>query len=253
MQAPLLRVTNLHRSFGAVRAVNGVDIAVEAGELLGIIGPNGSGKTTLFNCVTGRMAPDEGEVVFGGTVISGRPMAFAARKGLLRTFQESRLFGSATTEESVRMAWELGGRYARERTSAWPSVQGLLSMMGLLDIRDIPARLLPFGRQRSLGIAMCLAMRPLLLLLDEPAAGLNAAECAELADNLRAIRHGGVTLGVVDHDMDFLLPLVERIVVLAEGKQVAAGSAAEIRSDPRVMDVYFGHGHQPDKNSSGHE
>lgn len=248
MNAPLLQVMNLRRSFGAVRALNGVDMTINSGELVGIIGPNGSGKTTLFNCITGRLAPDEGEVLFGGSVITGCQMSYSARMGLLRTFQESRFFPSATTAENVEMAWALGARYAADRESAWSSVEELLDLMHLLDIADVPARILPFGRQRRLAVAMCLGMRPLLLLLDEPAAGLNAAECAELADCLRCIRGAGVTLGVVDHDMDFLLPMVERVVVLAEGRDIAAGPPSELRDDPRVVEVYLGHRRQSDGN-----
>jgi branched-chain amino acid transport system ATP-binding protein len=238
----LLEVTELTRSFGAVRALSDVDLVVESGELLAVIGPNGSGKTTLFNCVSGRLKPSSGRIRWAGEDIAGRPMYKVARLGLVRTFQEARAFETGTVRENVELALAITSRNRGGGSSSepQPTADHLLEITRLTEVADALPGGLPFGSLRHLGIAMALATSPRLLMLDEPAAGLNAAEGAALAEIIRGIHRTGVTLIVVDHDMDFLLPLVHRVVVLANGEKLTEGTPEEVRLDQRVVEVYFG-------------
>jgi branched-chain amino acid transport system ATP-binding protein len=237
----MLEVESVSRSFGAVRAVVDVSLEVREGEILGIIGPNGCGKTTLFNCITGFLPPTAGQVRWRGRDITGWPMHRIARNGLVRTFQQAMVFPSATVFENVTMALAIRGGAGGPDASGVPGdVQGLLDFCRLREVADAHAAMLPFGSMRHLGIALALTTNPSLLLLDEPAAGLNAAETAELADILVRLREAGVTLAVVDHDMDFLLPLVGRLIVLASGRTLREGDPQELRRDPAVVEVYLG-------------
>jgi len=229
----MLEVEQVSRSFGAVRAVQEVDLEVKQGEILGIIGPNGCGKTTLFNCITGFLKPTSGRVRWEGTDITGWPMHKIARQGLVRTFQQAMVFPSGTVAENLAMALAVRGGESSE-------LDRLLDFCHLRAVADMHAAMLPFGSMRHLGIALALTARPRLLLLDEPAAGLNAAETATLAEILLALREEGVTLAVVDHDMDFLLPLVGRLVVLASGRTLREGDPQVLRRDPAVIEVYLG-------------
>lgn len=234
----LLEVRGVSQYFGAVHALESVDVGVREGEILGIIGPNGCGKTTLFNCISGRYSPTAGKIFLEGSDITGVPMHRIARRGLVRTFQESRVFVSGTVRENVEMAFAIAGSYRRDGDG--DDADALLAATGLTAVADSSAGDLPFGYLRQLGIALSVAVRPRLLLLDEPAAGLNPAEGAELTRILLNLHRSGMTLVVVDHDMDFLLPLVERIVVLASGKKLAEGPPQEIRTNPDVIEVYLG-------------
>lgn len=239
----LLEVTGLSRSFGAVLAVSAVDLAIWPGEIVGIIGPNGCGKTTLFNCISGFIRPSAGSVRWREQDVTRWPMRRIARDGMVRTFQQAMSFPSAGSRANVEMALAIqaGGHGRERRESAVPcDSDGLLEFCGLRNPPDTPAGQLPFGDLRRLGIALALTTRPLLLLLDEPAAGLNPAEIGQLSTLLRTLRDAGVTLAVVDHDMDFLLPLVDRLVVLANGSKLTEGSPNEVRTNPAVIDVYLG-------------
>jgi branched-chain amino acid transport system ATP-binding protein len=241
----MLEVRELTRSFGAVRALNGVDLDVQDGELMGIIGPNGCGKTTLFNCISGRLRPSSGHIKWRGDDITGWPMERVARTGLVRTFQESMIFPSGTARENVEMANLIARSHRskdpQDRIEALPTgTDELLEFSGLGSVAETPTASMPFGSIRQLGIAMALAVQPRLLMLDEPAAGLNAAEGEQFAEFLTRVHAVGVTLCVVDHDMDFLLPLVERVVVLAAGEKLLEGTAEEVTSDAAVVEVYLG-------------
>ncbi|CCM79925.1 ABC transporter ATP-binding protein [Rhizobium mesoamericanum] len=250
----LLRTRGLTKSFRGLIALRDHQIDLRKGEIVGVIGPNGSGKSTLFNCITGFSKPTAGEVFFRHDRISGlRPSAVVA-KGLARTFQGSRLFVSLTVRENVRAAAHLRHqtnifeavlltrRYFGTQEAATRQAEELLSLVGLSHQADRLACELPYGDQRRLEIARALATAPDILLLDEPAAGLDSAETKQLADLIRRIRDSrGVTVVVVEHDMDLIMNLCERIQVLAAGEVICVGTPQEVRAHPRVREAYLGH------------
>ena len=240
----ILEVVDAYRSFGAVHALAGVNIEIRQGELLGVVGPNGSGKTTLFNCITGRYRLNRGRVLWQGTDVTRWPMHRIARAGLVRTFQQSMAFGSATVRGNVQMAIDIArtGHRADRHIEVPRDVDAMLAFTDLGDLADSPSSVLSHGSLRRLGIALALSARPSLLLLDEPAAGLNDAESQELARLLKRVRKTGVTLAVVDHDMGFLMPLVDRMIVLATGRILKDATPDVVRRDPAVVEAYLGTG-----------
>lgn len=240
---PILMTDSLSHSFGPVSAVVSMSLEIEAGGIVGLIGPNGCGKTTLFNCISGRYRPSSGEVVWQGREITGVPMRRVVRQGLVRTFQEARVFPSDTTSGNVERAMSIAtrGRRGRSEVSALPSSAGeILRFCGIQDLAETRSGVLPFGSLRQLGIAMAMATGPAAMLLDEPAAGLNGPEAHVLGLTLRRLHDCGVTLVVVDHDMGFIMPLVDRLVVMVEGRKFREGSPEEIRADPEVITMYLG-------------
>lgn len=256
--AALLEVRGVTKRFGGIRALDGVDLSLSRGELVGIIGPNGSGKTTLFNVVTGICRPDGGTVGMDGRELVGLPPHRINRLGIARTFQNVRLFRNMTVEDNVRVAHHPHVRYgpisAVARTASFDrferelreEVEGFLAIFALGGRRGDRAGSLPYGEQRKLEIARALASRPRLLLLDEPAAGMNPAEIRLLIRFLREIRERfALTILLIEHQMRLVMGLCERVVAMDFGQVIAEGPPGEIRTDRRVLEAYLGKGRGP--------
>ncbi len=252
MTPPALEAIGLSKRFGGVLAVSDISFVVPAHSITALIGPNGAGKTTLFNLITNLTPPTTGTVRCFGELLAGlAPEAIAAR-GLIRAFQTARVFPGMTVLENV-----LTGAHTRIRSPAWRQMlwsgaarreeQGLrrraetlLDLAGLLKLADRPASALPMGAQKLLEIIRALMAAPRLLLLDEPAAGLNDTETAELADMLRAIQDGGITIVVVEHNMSLVMGVADQVIVLDAGSVIATGTPAEIGRNPVVIEAYMG-------------
>jgi len=236
--AAVLEVEELCKSFSGVRALEDVTVEVREGEILGLVGPNGSGKTTVFNCVTGFVRPTSGRIVWQGRNITGLAPDQIARRGVVRTFQQKMVFPKATVRENLAMAKR--HRDAGSSDETFRDCDALLQFLGLESTEEQLAGDIPFGSARKLGLGLALAACPLLLLLDEPAAGLNPEETHDLADLIRKITDLGVTVWVIEHDMHFLMSIAGRIVVLHAGRKIAEGRPVEIANDPDVISVYLG-------------
>jgi len=243
----LLAVEQLTRHFGGVAALTDVTLAVEPGERRAIIGPNGAGKSTLFNLITGELRPTRGQVHLEGRNITGLPVYERARLGLGRTFQRNNLFPKLTLFESVYLAAQeqqqgLGSAWFRPATRtdrAGQTATAILDQVGLSESPDVPADTLAYGQQRTLEVALALATEPKILLLDEPTAGMSPAETAEIIELIETLP-SSLTILIVEHDMDVVFSLADRITVLHYGCVIAEGTSAEIRADPEVQEIYLG-------------
>lgn len=249
---PLLSVEGLVKHFGGLAALNGVGFAVHDTEVLGIIGPNGAGKTTLFNVITGFVPPTAGKIVFENAEITGLRTDQIVRRGVTRTFQSSVLYMEATCFENVLMGFHMHYKQPKwkaflhtrgafeEEMDVKQGVDDILEFMGLASLKEERASNLPHGQQRGLGICIALATAPRLLLLDEPAAGMNPRETTVLMGQIKKLRDNGITIVMVEHDMRAIMGLCDRVVVLNHGEKIAEGPPIEIRQNAQVIEAYLG-------------
>ena len=239
----LLEIDGLTKRFGGVVAVDGCSLGVREGSITGLIGPNGSGKTTVFNLVTGYLPADAGRVALAGDRLPRGNPAKVASRGLLRTFQQARIFPQLTAEENlvaaVQQPW-WGTMYPRVRRAERMQALELLDEFGLAAHADLPAGELSYGQQKLLEFATTLMSRPRIVLLDEPAAGINPVLVQRIAAHIRDRNRAGMTFLVVEHDMGFVMDLCEHVVVLDHGAKIAEGAPEAIQNDPTVLDAYLG-------------
>jgi branched-chain amino acid transport system ATP-binding protein len=242
----ILHVVGLMKHFGGVQAVNGVNLAVPEGDVRAIIGPNGAGKTTLFNLITGHLAPTAGRILFDGEPIAGLPPYAVARRGISRSFQRTNLFPRLSVRENLRLAAAARGRGSYDLLGSvsrrWVPMERARSVaeaVALTDRLDALAGELSYGEQRQLEIGVALATDPKLLLLDEPTAGMSPEETQRMTELLAGLPRA-ITLLIIEHDMDVVFTLADRITVLHHGELLVEGTVAEVRADPRVYDVYLG-------------
>lgn len=251
--AELLKVDNVSMVFGGLRAVSNLSLHIDEGELIGLIGPNGAGKTTAFNMITGVYTPTEGKVYFNGQQSSGKKSYQVTQMGMARTFQNIRLFSELSVIDNVKIAYNMhvtynlfdaiirDGKYLSEEDYITQKAMDLLKIFHLEDVAHECAKNLPYGKQRRLEIARALATEPKLLLLDEPAAGMNPQETKELMEMIRWIRKEfNLSILLIEHDMGLVMGVCERIYVLEYGMKIAEGTPEEIKHNKRVIEAYLG-------------
>ncbi|HRX42988.1 MAG TPA: ABC transporter ATP-binding protein [Clostridia bacterium] len=250
----LLQTKNISKFYGGIKAVQNIDMQVEEGEIFGIIGPNGAGKTSFFNVCTGNLQPNGGEVWFDGKNITGLRPARIATMGIARTFQNIQLFNFMTVLENVKIGFHTHEktniadailhtkRYKEDERLTHEKAVSLIDRLGLTKESDNLAGNLAYGVQRRVEIARALALEPKILLLDEPAAGMNPIETRDLSDFIKQLRKDGHTIVVIEHDMKFVMNLCDRIMVINFGKKICEGGPAHVKADKEVNEAYFGKG-----------
>lgn len=249
----LLKITNVVKRFGGLIAVNKINLTFEKGQIASIIGPNGAGKTTFFNTLTGIYTPEEGQIEFNGKSLIGLRPDQVAERGIARTFQNIRLFGSMTVIENIIVGMHTqlkqsgldalfrNKKFFEEEAEAEQKARDLMDYVGLKGVDNELARNLPYGGQRRIEIARAIAANPTLLLLDEPTAGMNPNETEDAIKLFRRIRDDmGITVLLIEHDMRVVMNISERISVMDYGEKIAEGTPAEIRSNQRVIEAYLG-------------
>jgi branched-chain amino acid transport system ATP-binding protein len=249
----ILQVKNISKNFGGIKAVNNLSFEVKKGEIISIIGPNGAGKTTVFNLISGFYKPDSGKIIFKNENITGKPSNVLANLGIGRTFQNLRLFKSLTVFENVMVAYFSkhnygiidsifrSSKYTKLTSEAKNKVRELLDFFKLTNKEHLYAANLPYGEQRKLELARALAIEPKILLIDEPAAGMNNTEVKELLENLIKIRDVfSMTLLIIEHQMELVMNISERIIVMDFGEKIAEGTPQEIKANKRVIEAYLG-------------
>lgn len=248
----MLRVEHVTQKFGGLTALSEINISLGHGEIVGVIGPNGAGKTTLFNLITGIYSPCEGRIYLEGVDISGKKPYHIAELGISRTFQNIRLFKKLTVMDNVKVGmhtrtksglidalFKTRRRRKEEREGDERTLE-ILDFLHLKELRYHLAESLPYGAQRRLEIARCLATNPRVILLDEPAAGMNEQETLELMEIIRRLKEDGYTILLIEHDMKFVMNICDRLYVLDYGQQIAEGLPEEIRSNQKVIEAYLG-------------
>jgi branched-chain amino acid transport system ATP-binding protein len=248
----ILKIKNIAKDFGGLRALNKVNFEVQQGEIFGLIGPNGSGKTTMLNVITGFLKPTEGRITFKDEIISGSKPYQIAKKGIIRTFQHTSIFPDLTVEEnivrgahlhdtsSVLGSFFLSKKYKEKEVELRREVMDILAFVNLKEKSKMIARNLWVAEQKILEIAVALAARPELLLLDEPASGMNLAEALRSMELIKLIQKSGTTIIIIEHNMKVIMQLCSRIVVLNEGTKITEGSPAEVGNNEEVISIYLG-------------
>ena len=249
----MLEIKALSKHFGGVKAVDNLDLQVERGEIVGLIGPNGSGKSTLVNLVCGVLKPTSGEVIFKGRSMAGQLPSARLKHGIARTFQNIRLFGGLTVWQNLWVArnstediqsQSILRRWLGSSTTLKREIETMLEFSDLADKADVLASNLAFGEQRRLELARAVAAKPQLLLLDEPAAGMNQAEVVELEQRIRSLRKQGITILLVEHVMQLVMGVTDRIAVLNFGSKIAEGTPNDVQENAAVQEAYLGHSDQ---------